>query len=305
MQNTSALYREIIAREDHYFETSVVLGDNGALVTEFGDRIKFGGDTIVVARTNAESGFLENQLFSVKTSNNMFSDNPEIGKAVSGEIDISMIKPSGEIPRMGVVVPYVRVCADVSTGSTIILADEIINQNAQLNGELLVFGNDVSVANNYLVFASGYAEKRTSEWLQQGVYYIDTRESSHNDDDLTVLTFHGYDAMLFAEQDYARTNLDWPAVDTDIVNEIAGMMEISVDPRTWDIMTGGYTLPLPTNYSLREILGYIASMYLGSFIITEKGELRLVTLLELPAETRYLIDQAGYAITFGGDRIKV
>ena len=305
MQETSALYREIIAREDHYFETTVVLGDSGDLITESGVRIRFGSDTIVVARTNPESGFKENQLFSVKTTNSLFSDNPEIGKAVAGEIDLSMIQPSGDIPRMGVIVPYVRVCADVPMGTTTIVDGYISNTNATMDGDYIVFGDDVQLINDYIVFGNGRTEKQTSEWLQQGVYYIDSRETTHNDDDLDILTFHGFDAMLFAEQDYADTNLDFPALDTDIVAEIADKMGISVDQRTWEIMTDGYTLPLPANYSLREILGYIASMYVGSFIITDNGELRLVSLLELPPETRYLVDQVGYAITFGGDRIKV
>jgi hypothetical protein len=46
-------------------------------------------------------------------------------------------------------------------------------------------------------------------------------------------------------------------------------------------------------------------MYVGSFIMTETGLLRLVSITELPEETNYLINNAGDAITFGGDRILV
>jgi hypothetical protein len=89
------------------------------------------------------------------------------------------------------------------------------------------------------------------------------------------------------------------------VNEIAYQMGVSVDARTTALMTNAYTIPLPTGYSYREVLGYIASMYVGCFIMSDEGKLRLVSLLELPHETNYLIDQIGNAITFGGDRILV
>jgi hypothetical protein len=46
-------------------------------------------------------------------------------------------------------------------------------------------------------------------------------------------------------------------------------------------------------------------MYVGAFIMTDEGKLRLVSILELPPETNYLIDEVGDAITFGGDRILV
>lgn len=259
MQDTSALYKSIIADDNHWFEATVVIGEGGDLVTEFGDTILFGGTAIVVSRTGPDSGYSENQLFSISTSTQMFGNDPEIGKAIAQEINLKMFQPAGDLPPMAVVIPYVRACT---------------------------------------------AEQQ-SEWIQQGVFYIDTRETSDNDDDLTVITIHGFDAMLMTEQDYASTALDWPATDIDIVNEIASKIGVSVDERTAEIMQGGYTFPLPTNYTLREMLGYIASMYLGCFIMSEVGQLRLVSLLELPSETNLLIDQLGDYITFGGDRIVV
>ena len=306
MQATSALYNQILESNNHYFETTVVIGDNGRLIDNIGDIILFGGDSIIVARAAPDSGFTENVLFSVATSSIMFSDNPAVGKAISAEIDVKMINPVGDIPRMGVIIPYVRAVGDVPIYTTTIENDAINDSSASINADnYLVFGNDVSIQDDYIAFGVSSIDHLESEWIQQGTFFIDTREISHNDDGLDVLTIHGYDAMLKAEQNYDSTELDWPAVDTDIVAEIASKMEVSVDPRTWDIMTGGYTLPLPTNYSCREILGYIASMYIGNFIMSDVGELRLVSLLELPEETRYLVTAQGNPITFGGDRILV
>jgi hypothetical protein len=147
-------------------------------------------------------------------------------------------------------------------------------------------------------------ESQQSEWIAQGIYYIDTRERTISDTGEDVLVLHGYDAMLKAEQMYnGRITTD--STDAEMVNEIAYQMGVSVDNRTYDIMTAAYTVPFPVGYTYREILGYIAAMYVGCFIFNETGELRLVSILELPPETNYLIDNAGDAITFGGDRILV
>ena len=259
MQQTSSLYRRLVSDPNHWFETRLVVGESGNLITEHGETILFGGISIVVARSGPDSGFTENQTFSIRTSSEMFSNNPEVGKAIASEIDVTMLNPTGEMPRMSAVIPYTRVCT----------------------------------------------EDEQSEWLQQGVYYIDTREITNNGDGLDVLTLHGYDVMLKAEQAYNTTALSWPAKDTDIVSDIARIMDVQVDSRTWGIMTDQYMYPLPTSYSLREMLCYIASAYVGSFIITETGQLRLVSLLEIPRETNLLIDSVGDYIVFGSDRILV
>ena len=143
-----------------------------------------------------------------------------------------------------------------------------------------------------------------SEWLAQGIYFIDTRERTVTDSGESILELHGYDAMLKAEQMY-NGRITGDSTDIQMVNEIAYQMGVSVDSRTTALMTAAYTIPLPTGYSYREVLGYIASMYVGCFIITDEGKLRLVSITELPPETNYLIDEQGDAITFGGDRILV
>ena len=307
MQETSALYRQILSSDDHWFETRVVIGESGNLVTEGGEQILFGGTAIVVSRVGPDSGFEENVLFSVSTHSAMFTDEPEIGKAISSEIDLTMLNPTGDIQRMGVVIPYVRAIGRFkkSSGASLDQNGILTIDNASLSNGILHLGDDATLKNSIVEWQEGEDEIVTSEWLQQGTFFIDTREITHNDDGLDMLTIHGFDAMLKAEQDYATTNLNWPALDTDIVREIAGKMGVSVDDRTWDIMTDGYQLPLPTSYTLREMLGYIASAYVGCFVMTDVGTLRLVGLTELPPETNLLVDEFGYSIMFGEDRIKV
>lgn len=143
-----------------------------------------------------------------------------------------------------------------------------------------------------------------SEWLPQGVYYLDTRED-REPDGLRRLHLQGFDGMLRAEQDYPSSKLDWPAKDTDVVKEIATAMNVQVDPRVWDVMDGEYLIPYPTEYSCREVLGHIGAMYAGNWVMNETGDLLLVPLGGLPPETRYLVDDTRSAILIGGDRILV
>lgn len=258
MQQTSALYQELIASENHWFETTLVIGDSGRLIDNVGDYITFGGTAILVDTGGPDSGFGESTLMSLQTSHSVFNQNvPVVGSAVSGEIDITMIDPAGNIPKMARLAPYVRVTDGV----------------------------------------------RVSEWLPKGVYFVDTRYTSHNDNGLNVLTIHGYDSMLMFEEDYPSDDEhDYPMLDTDMVQHIANSIDISVDPRTFERMNRGYMFPLPVGYSSREMLGFIAASYGGNFIISDENQLLLIKLGDLPAETNYLIDAAGDAITFGEDR---
>lgn len=146
---------------------------------------------------------------------------------------------------------------------------------------------------------------RQSEWIQHGVFYIDTRHEKEYGPDLKTVIIHGYDDMLKAEQDYPASTLAWPAKDIDVVREIAGFLGVSIDPRTFRTINQGYLIQYPTGYSCRDVLGYIAAAYAGCFVMSDLGELRLVTIHGIPKETRYLIEPSGFTITFGGDRILV
>lgn len=259
MQETSEVYKRLYAGT-HRVETRVSIGDIGVLIDGRGNSITFGGTRILVARSGADAGFDESKLMSVSTVGQVFSHSkPEVGCCVSKELDIVMLKPAGDIPRMAQVVPYVRL-------------------------------------------TNGYEH---SEWLQKGIYYVDTRSSNNDDSSVTTLTMHCYDAMLKSEKDYDGSNLSWPSTDIDVVRDIAALMDVQVESETLSAISNRYSVQLPFGYTCREILGYIAAMYAGCFIMSDVGELKLVRLNGIPKETRYLVDNAGYVLTFGGTRIKV
>ena len=141
---------------------------------------------------------------------------------------------------------------------------------------------------------------QTSEWIQKGVFYIDTRSV-----DSGLLTIHGYDDMLKAEQIWTPDqSLEFPMPMTQVVDIIANIMGVEIDART--VLNSSYTVDYPANdYTLRDVLRYIAAAHGGNWIMSDAGELWLVGLNTLPPETNYLCDEDGDWITFGGDRILV
>lgn len=140
---------------------------------------------------------------------------------------------------------------------------------------------------------------QTSEWIQKGIYYIDTRTT-----DSGLLTIHGYDDMLKADQVWMPDqSLEFPMAMSQAVSVIAGLMGVSVDSRT---QVGNYTIDYPANeYTLRDVLRYIAVASAGNWIMSDTGQLLLIRAGDLPPETFLLVDEDGDAISFGGDFILV
>lgn len=149
---------------------------------------------------------------------------------------------------------------------------------------------------------------RYSEWIPQGKFFIDTRETS-DDDGIPVMKLHCFDAMLKSEADYPNVSShNWPSNAGRVVADIASAMGVSVDGRTYDVINAhpyGNIIGLPLGYSMREVLSQIASMYAGNFVMSYDGKLLLIPLNALPKETNFLIDSQYDTITFGGDRILV
>lgn len=146
---------------------------------------------------------------------------------------------------------------------------------------------------------SGYTAAEQSDWIPQGFFFIDTREESKNDDNLPVISFHGYDSMLMTEQMYPSTEGVWPKTDYAVVEQIADTIEVDIDERTADVMVHGYNISPPISYTMREVLSNIAAMYAGNWIMTMEGKLLLVALGGIPEDTSILVTGSGDIITFG------
>lgn len=280
MQKTSSLYERLRANPDRRFEHKLAIDGVG----EFGlDRIR-----------------------DVRTTLQMFQDDPEIGKAVSAEVDVVLQKVSETIPQMACLRPYVRAYGMAAKSSTAsVVGERLIPQSASYANENITINTAVSVSGENIIFPVDGEEYAESEWIPQGVFFIDTRAVAANQDGLDVLTIHGFDAMLKTEQEYASNETVGDNYDTAYVRAIANAIGVEVDDRTWELMGTGYIVPFPLGYTMREILGFIAASYVGCFVITDEGKLRLVSMTDLPAETNLLIDSAGDVILVGGDSILI
>ena len=140
------------------------------------------------------------------------------------------------------------------------------------------------------------------QWEQLGVFYLDERSVKPTG----VMTVVAYDSMLKADKVWVPDqSLEFPMAMSNAVSVIADLMGIEVDSRT--NISSTYTIDYPANdYTLRDVLGFIASANGGNWTITREDKLLFVPLVgSAPPETNYLIDEAGDAITFGGDRILV
>jgi hypothetical protein len=149
--------------------------------------------------------------------------------------------------------------------------------------------------------------EQASEWIPKGVFFFATRKTDRK---TGVLSVHGYDAMLKAEQTWLDSSYDaetWPMPAATAVNDIAARMGVAVDSRT--VLDAAFPVQYPVDdegdMTMREALGRIAVANAGNWIITDEGKLLLVGLNSMPAETHYLITEGGSAITFGGVRILV
>ena len=141
-----------------------------------------------------------------------------------------------------------------------------------------------------------------NQWEQLGVFYLDERSIKPTG----IMTVVAYDSMLKADKVWVPDqSLEFPMPMDDAVDIIAELMGITVDPRT--NVSPAYTIDYPANdYTLRDVLKFIAVANGGNWTITRNDQLLLVPLVgSMPPETHYLIEENGFAITFGGDRILV
>jgi len=141
-----------------------------------------------------------------------------------------------------------------------------------------------------------------NQWEQLGVFYLDERSIKPTG----IMTVVAHDSMLKADKIWVPDqSLEFPMPMPDSVGVIADLMGIQVDSRT--VLNPAYTIDYPANdYTLRDVLKFIAVAHGGNWTITREDKLLLVPLVgSMPPETNHLVTEDGDAITFGGDRILV
>lgn len=119
-----------------------------------------------------------------------------------------------------------------------------------------------------------------SEYLPAGTFWV-SRRSFDVVNKLTILTC--YDAMLKTNATYpVGSAANWPKSQQIVVEEIAGLIGVEIDPRTV-ISPTAPAIEKPANYTIQNVLSFIGIANTGNWIITKENKLRLVPVASAPS----------------------
>lgn len=121
-----------------------------------------------------------------------------------------------------------------------------------------------------------------SEWTPLGTFYVDKKPTTRQVGEYTCL-----DKLAQAESEY-QSELVFPAAMQDVLIEALEQIEADTAFECYD----GYMVDIePIGYSIREILGYIASAHGGCACFDRDG---LFTVVELGGEPVYTVQRKNY-----------
>lgn len=278
-----------------------------AVSATYSQIINNGGEVEVKLVIGSTTYYMD-ELIAMQTSHRLYDKGVSAGNTVAGTIDVRLIASSSDIGRMAQLRPYVRVTDGTNTSEWLPRGVYWIDTrdydketgiltlqgfDAMLKGEqdYLTYGNQGAWPQVDINVLCDIADKLD---LGEDVYTAVTSPSgnpknkgwyykSGNNYYLTSNT-----SVVSGTTYYARTNT-------------------GIDSRTLEKITNSYKIGYPGvgegAYTVREVLGYIGSAYAGNWILNEQGQLRLIVIGDLPPETQYWVDENGYIMTIGGDRI--
>lgn len=126
-----------------------------------------------------------------------------------------------------------------------------------------------------------------SEWLSAGTFYVSERDRDYASGKITLTC---YDAMLKTREKYfpggivAGTDI-WPKPMSTVVDIIADRIGVDIDSRTVINTGDDYMVYLPSYQStMMDVLGQIAIVHGGNWIITAENKLRLIPLQGAPED---------------------
>ena len=155
-----------------------------------------------------------------------------------------------------------------------------------------------------------YVSDDGTTWIKKSEYYLFSRSVDKATGALTVVA---YDAIYRSELDYYTTSGDqgyWPKTTLAVMQEIALRIGANICSASQTLLNNpSYYVQYPGYgdgaLSMRQVAGDIAVRYAGNWVIDNNGELHLIRLADIPAETNYLITENNYVITLGGVRLIV
>lgn len=266
------------------------------------------GGEVEVKLVIGSTTYYMDELIEMQTSHRLYDKGVSVGNTVAGTIDVRLIASSSDIGRMAQLRPYVRVTDGTNTSEWLPRGVYWIDTrdydketgiltlqgfDAMLKGEqdYLTYGNQGAWPQVDINVLCDIADKLD---LGEDVYTAVTSPSGnpknkgwyYKSGSNYYLTSNA--SVVSGTTYYARSNT-------------------GIDSRTLEKITNYYKIGYPGvgegAYTVREVLGYIGSAYAGNWILNESGQLRLIVIGDLPPETQYWVDENGYIVTIGGDRI--
>lgn len=142
-----------------------------------------------------------------------------------------------------------------------------------------------------------------TDWVSKGVFYIDTRQA---DKATGTLTIHGFDAMLKGSVIWTPNQmLSFPMTFRTAAKVLAAAIGVELE-NAEDINDTYQIVDYPANdYTIRNVLQFIAAAHAANFVMTDTGLLRMVPINQIPSPKSILVTENGNSITFGGVRILV
>lgn len=254
MQNTSELWKQLYSNPDHKSEFKIE----------------------IVSSDGREHVYRMNSIIDISVNSDLFAGgSPKVGQCVSAHLKTSLYLPN----------------------------DDIVKKSQLTVFQRLTYRNTVS------------------EWISHGTYFVD----KHSRSKIGVTTIDAYDSMLKGDkayynidgdnfirtvgdqqiydlEDYALETADsfdpeeWPKSDIQMVKIIASRyIGVTLHPNVEAMINKSYEVQYPGfgegAYTIRQILGFIASMYGGSFIIDESNRLKFIRLFDKGNYTHEITDE--------------
>ena len=110
-----------------------------------------------------------------------------------------------------------------------------------------------------------------TSWYPIGTYFVSRRQSTGQ-----IMNLQCRDSMVKAGRKYAPlTQFDeWPVSCTDVCEEIAENMGVTLDARS--PLNPAYTVDHPNDLLMSEVLAMIGAMHGGTWVITAENKLRMI-----------------------------
>lgn len=247
------------------------------------------------------------KIVSMRTSAALWDGAVSVGNTIAGTIDVSLVASSNSVPTMAELRPYVRATNGTQHSEWLPKGVYFIDTREydKESGVLYLSGMDAMLKGEQDYMNEG--DQGTWPQIDRNVLCDIADRLELGDDTFTSVSVSGNPKSIGLYEKNGNTYT--LTTNTSVVSgkTYYERWNTGIDDRTNLIIRNAYNVQYTgvgeEAYTVRDVLGFIGSFYAGNWIISDKGQLRLLVLGDIPAETFYLVTEDGDRITLGGDRL--